>query len=264
MHLRIRTLAFHISWLVILLLLAPTAHAVFNVSWGDSWDGVLLQDIIDGYLSAHFPSSYSPGDINVLTMYEGYVPGGADLDPTPYWEDSSFNGLIVEELAGYRNNNTMGWYEIGSPVIDGFNDGVIFEGSDGAGTSKVITFPTPIRFGFWLDPNGELDSRGAPQPERFYTDRTLNDVGPDGSGTIHPPENGDPQCLIYNASYLYGRPAYILAWEDIDYGLEVSATPTPTTTDNDFNDLVVLIMASSPVPTETNSWGEVKALFSGR
>ncbi len=264
MHLRIRTIGALIALVALGLVMAPPAHAVFDVSWGTSWDGVPLQDVIDDYLSTEFPTTYSPGDIDVLTMYEGYLPGDADLDPVPYWEDSDFSGMIVEELAGYQDNNTMGWYEIGFPEIDGFNDGVIFEGSDGVGTTKVITFDTPIRFGFWLDPNGELDSRGAPQPERFYTDRSLNDIGPDGSGAIHPPENGDPQCLIYNVSYLFGQPAYILAWEDIDSGLEITATAGPNSTDNDFNDLVVLIRAASPVPTESDSWGQVKALFGTR
>ncbi len=263
MHLRHRGLAFLI-FASVLLFSVPLAHAVFDVSWGSSWDGVPLQDVIDNYLLTQFPGTYSPGDIDVLTMYEGYLPGDADLSPVPYWQDSSFHGMIVVEVAGYSNNNIMGWYEISSPVIDGFNDGVIFNGSDGAGATKVINFTAPTKFGFWLDPNGDQDSRGAPQPEKFYTDRSLNDIGPDGSGAIHPPENGDPQCLIYNVSYLFGQPAYILCWEDLDSGLSVSSIPQPNSTDNDYNDLVVLIRASSPVPTESSSWGQVKALFGGR
>lgn len=250
--------------LLLLLSLAPSAHAVFDVAWGSSWDGVPLQDIIDDFLSTQFPGSYNPGDIDVFTNYEGYLPGDADLSPKPYWEDSEFDGLLVQELAGYDDRNTFGWYEIGFPDIDGFNDGVIFDGPASPGATATVTFAAPTQFGFWLNPNGELDSRGAPEPEIFYTDRTLNDIGPDGSGTIHGPENGDPQCLIYNVSYLYGRPAYILAWEDLDYGLEVSGTAGAHYTDNDFNDMVVLILASSPVPTDSSSWGQIKSLYGNR
>jgi hypothetical protein len=262
MHLRVRGLL--IASLLFLLLAAPRAHAVFDVTWGSSWDGVPLQSIVDDFLSTQFPGSSSPGDIDVMVNYEGYLPGDADLSPTPYWQDSAFDGLLVQELAGYEDNNRLGWYEIGSPQIDGFNDGVIFDGPASPGATTTVTFSSPTQFGFWLNPNGDLDSRGAPEPEIFYTDRTLNDIGPDGSGTLHGPENGDPQCLIYNVSYLYGRAAYILAWEDLDYGLEVSMTPGPDYTDNDFNDLVVLILASSPVPTESDSWGRVKSLYGGR
>ncbi len=245
----------------LLALFAVPAHAVFDVPWGTSWDGIALQDVIDNYLSSQFPATYSPGDVDALTMYEGYLAGDADLSPTPYWEDSDFTNLIVKELAGYQWNNTMGWYEIGYPDIDGFNDGVIFTGDEGPGNTQTVSFSSPTRFGFWLNPNGDQDAQGAPEPEKFYTDRTLNDPGPDGSGTLHGPQGGDPQCLIYNVSYLYGRPAYILAWEDLDSGLEINASPEPNYTDNDYNDLVVLILASSPVPTQSQSWGRVKSLF---
>ncbi|HKI82790.1 MAG TPA: hypothetical protein VKA63_00515 [Candidatus Krumholzibacteria bacterium] len=260
---RSRGFALLLSLFLLTLLSAPAA-AVFDVSWGNSWEGVPLQDVIDNFLSSQFPSTYSPGDVNALTMYEGYLPGDADLSPKPYWQDSDFTNLIVTELAGYQWFNTMGWYEIGYPEIDGFNDGVIFTGGEGPGNTKTITFSSPTQFGFWLDPNGDQDAEGAPQPEKFYTDRTLNDVGPDGSGTVHGPEGGDPQCLIYNVSYLYGKPAYILAWEDLDSGLPLAASYAPGYTDNDYNDLVVLILASSPVPTQSSSWGRVKSLFNQR
>jgi hypothetical protein len=56
-------------------------------------------------------------------------------------------------------------------------------------------------------------------------------------------------------------PTYIVAWEDLDYGASITAAYTDTSTDNDFNDLVVEIQAASPVPVENASWGSVKALF---
>jgi hypothetical protein len=114
MHGRARGLLF--TSLFLLLAVSP-AHAVFDVEWGSSWDGVPLQDIIDDFLSAQFPGTYSPGDVDVFTNYEGYLPGDADLSPKPYWEDSQFDGLLVQELAGYRDRNTFGWYEIGFPDI---------------------------------------------------------------------------------------------------------------------------------------------------
>ena len=44
-------------------------------------------------------------------------------------------------------------------------------------------------------------------------------------------------------------------------GAELSTTYDECKTDNDYNDLVVRITASSPVKTETSSWGQVKSLF---
>lgn len=240
--------------------LPGSAVATFTAPFGTSWDGIPLQMVIDDYLTTNVPG-YAAGDVDVMTMYEGYLPGDADLSPAPYWTGEEISTFVVDEIAGFDDQNTMGWYQIGVPEGAGNPGQVILDGSAAPGDGPTVNLPASMDFGFWLDPNGPDASRGAPQGEYFYTARALNDVGPDGSGTLHGPEGGDPQCLIYNVSDLFGGPAYILAWEDNDSGLPISPEALNNTTDNDYNDLVVLIHAFSVVPTESRSWGQVKSLY---
>jgi len=254
-----------ITLATLLVLLLPTgASAAFTAPFGASWDGIPLQQVIDDYLTAQFPGTYTAGDLDVLTMYEGYLAGDADLSPAPYWTGSELSSFVVEEIAGYQDQNTMGWYQIGVPEGAGNASQVVVDGPTGAGSNITVNLPASVDFGFWLDPNGPDDSRGAVQGEYFYTARALNDEGPNGAGTVHDPTGGDPQCLIYNVSDLFGGPAYILAWEDNDSGLEISPVAALETTDNDYNDLVVVIFAYSVVPTDQSSWGKVKAIYQGR
>ena len=226
------------------------------MTFGSSWDNVPLQAVLD--------AEYGPGAIDVATGYEGYLPG--DGDPA-YWLDVALDGLIIREIAGFSGRNTMGWYAedlSGPPVIDGVDDGVVFTGPMGAGTSVAISFPGGLtRFGFYLNPNGTEDGGGnAPEPELFFTNRFYNDLGANGGGSPHAPFDGDPQCLVFNITHLNnGIPTYVLAWEDLDFGGPITPGYTWDSTDNDFQDLVVEIQALSPVPNETSSWGSVKSLF---
>jgi len=123
----------------------------------------------------------------------------------------------------------------------GVDDGIVFDGPSGAGSTVSITFASGVtRFGFYMNPNGAGD----------------------GGGAIHEPHDGDPQCLIYNITHLRGGvPTYVLAWEDLDYGSPVTPTYSWTARDNDFQDLVVEIQAISTVPIEQTTWGGVKALY---
>lgn len=239
------------------ILLFPALASGFVVTWGSSWDNIPLQTVLD--------NEYGPGAINAATDYEGYNPG--DGDPA-YWADLGLDGLIIREIAGFKNNNTMGWYAedlSGAPVIDGVDDGVVFAGPLSQGATVSIVFPGGMtQFGFYLNPNGTQDGGGnAPEPELFFTNRFYNDLGASGSGSPHAPFDGDPQCLVYNITDLKGGvPTFVLAWEDLDYGSPITPGYTWDSTDNDFQDLVVEISAMSPVPEQDTSWGSVKALFS--
>jgi len=240
----------------ILLLAAPAVVSGFPVTFGTSWDNVSLQDILD--------AEYGLGAIDVATGYEGYL--ASDGDPA-YWEDVVFDGLIVREIAGFSNRNILGWHAedlAGPPVIDGIDDGVVFDGPLSSGATATINFSGGLtKFGFYLNPNGTQDGGGhAPEPELFFANRFYNDLGESGGGSPHAPFDGDPQCLVFNITHLNnGIPTYILAWEDLDYGAPITPGYTWTSTDNDFQDLVVEIRAMSPVAIESSSWGNVKALF---
>jgi hypothetical protein len=222
---------------------------------GATWDTTTLQEVLD--------AEYGVGVINADTDYEGALSG--DADPV-YWADMGVDAVLVREIAGNSTSNSLGWYQetlTGPPVIDGVGDGIIFPGPVGAGASAYIAFSSgTTTFGFYLNPAGGASLCNAPEPERFYTNRFYNDLGPDGSGAIHAPYDGDIQCLVYNITDLRGGvPTFVLAWEDYDAGAELSPTYDPCKTDNDYNDMVVEITAYSPVPTETTSWGSMKARF---
>lgn len=243
-------------FLSLAMLISPSLASAFEVTFGNSWDQVPLQQILD--------ARYGPAAINVAADYEGHNAG--DADPA-YWQDIALNGVIVREIAGFSNHNTMGWYAetlSSAPVIDGVDDGVVFSGPLGAGATASIEFPSGLtRFGFYLNPNGTQDGGAyAPEPELFFTNRFYNDSGAGGGGAPHAPFSHDPQCLVFNATHLNGGvPTFVLAWEDLDYGAPITPGYSWFSTDNDFNDLVVEIQALSPVGVESVSWGSVKALF---
>jgi len=217
----------------------------FEVVFGASWDGVSLQEVLD--------AEYGAGVIDAATDYEGYACGDAVV---PYWLDDSVDGWVIREIADAAGRNILGWYaeDFTPPVIDGVDDGVIFDGPAGEGGTTFVGLDGPTRFGLYMNPNGTEDAINAPEPELFFTNRAYNDVGPDGSGAVHAPDGGDPQALIYDITSLRGGvPTYVIAWEDIDSGAEITPTYQVGRTDNDFNDLVVEIQASSPVRAVSSS-----------
>ena len=238
--------------LAVLLLVSP-AHA-FDVVMGVSWDNVSLQSVLD--------AEYGPGAIDVANDYVGANPG--DPDPA-YWEDFGIYGIIIREVAGYSPRNTFGWYEetFSAPVIDGTDDGVIFDGPSGVGASTTVNFPSGVTtFSFYLNPNGTLGANNAPEPELFFVNRFYNDLGTDGSGAIREPFDGDVQCLVYDITHLRnGVPTVVLAWEDLDYSGEITASAYAYATDNDFQDFVVEVSALSPVDLPVSSFSKIKSMY---
>src|SRR6476646_10496453 len=129
--------------------LVTPAQAVspIPVVFGTSWDGPghSLQGIVDAYVG-------SPGAINVQTDFVGAHAG--ELYPW-FWVGNSFPALMITEVAGNANTNTLGWYkETGvAPILDGIDDGIVFTGAQGANANVLVVFPAPMtRFGFFLDP----------------------------------------------------------------------------------------------------------------
>jgi hypothetical protein len=241
------------GYTLVALLLTTPAFA-FTVSFGDSWDGISLQSVLD--------AEYGAGAIDVVNDYIGATAG--DPDPV-YWEDLGIYGIIIREVAGYSPRNTLGWYEetFSPPVIDGTDDGVIFDGPAGVGATTTIVFPDGVTtFNFYLNPNGPLDSINAPEPELFFVNRSYNDLGVNGGGAVHEPSDGDVQCLVFDITHLRnGVPTFVLAWEDLDYSGDITPSSCNHCTDNDYQDLVVEISAMSPVEVPTSSFSRIKAIY---
>ena len=238
------------------LCVAVPSQAAVTVIWGDSWDGPgkSLQSIVDGL--------YGAGQIDVKTDYLGAKAG----EPDPwFWLDNQASALLVKEVAGNADYNQLGWYqEKGSfPVLlnDGLNDGLVFDGPASAGAAAIVNFSKPMtRFGFYLNPNGPRDATNAPEPEKFYTNRTYNDAGPDGSGALHLPSGGDVQALVYDISRFKGANTWLVCFEDLDSG----ANPGPmgrAQSDNDFNDFLFEVKAYGATPVLSLTFGSLKSKY---
>jgi hypothetical protein len=104
-----------------------------------------------------------------------------------------------------------------------------------------------------------LGAINAPEPELFFTNRFYNDLGPDGSGAIHVPYDGDVQALVFDISDYMGPNTWLVCFEDVDSG----ANPGPccSTTDNDFNDFVFEVTAFGATPAQPVSFGALKTKY---
>jgi hypothetical protein len=235
---------------------AVPAQAVVTVVWGESWEGPTKS------LQALVNCRYGTGKINVKTDYLGAKDG----DPDPwFWLGEQLSALRVREVAGYANDSQVGWYqEKGSyPVLrnDGVDDGLLFDGLKGTGATAIVDFSKPMtRFGFYMNPNGPRDATNAPEPEKFYTNRTYNDAGPDGTGALHEPSGGDVQVLVYDISRFKGANTWLVCFEDRDSG----ATPGPlgmAQTDNDFDDFVFEVTAYGATPVQPLTFGALRSKY---
>jgi uncharacterized protein DUF4114 len=222
------------------------------VVFGESWDGPsnTLQSIVD--------LRYGAGRLRCDQDYIGARPD----DPDPfYWVDSRVSAFLVREVAGNASRNVLGWYleplTGPPPVIDGVEDGVVFDGPAGGGGTAIVNMPGErTRFGFYLDPNGPEGITNAPQPEHFFTNRSFNDAGPDGSGALHSPAGGDVQALVFDISAWTEPNTWLVCFEDLDSGAQPG-----TSNDNDFNDLVFEVHAMALTPVVTLSFGALKSRY---
>lgn len=231
---------------------ASPAAAQVPVVFGTTWDGAgnSLQNIVD--------ARYGVGSLVVTNDYIGADAG----DPDPfYWTGLGFDAFLVREVAGYASLNILGWYkETGAaPLIDGTDDGVVFTGPMSAGQTTIINFPGAQPFGFYMNPKGTGSSINAPEPELFFSNRLFNDLGPDGSGAIHAPFDGDVQAIVFDVSSFTEPYTWLVCFEDLDSGADPAPCCTPT--DNDFNDLVFEVKVLGAVPVKAVTFGAVKKLY---
>lgn len=234
--------------------LAGVASAAVPVVFGSSWDAP------SGSLQNIMNAEYGFQNINCTTDYIGAHAG----DPDPfYWTGAGFSTLLIREVAGHRDNNTLGWYleTGGMPTIDGIDDGVVFPGPVSDGFVAVVNLSSSaVPFGFYMNPNGAFGATNAPEPEKFFTNRLWNDIGPNGIGAApHAPFDGDVQAIVFDVSQYRSPNTWLVCFEDLDSG----AVPGPCcgTTDNDFNDLVFEVTVLGPVPVQAATISQIKAMY---
>jgi hypothetical protein len=229
-----------------------SAASPVPIAFGTSWDapGHDLQTILDAYTGA-------PGALDAHTSYIGATAGS--LDPW-FWVGNSIPAMLITEIAGNADLNTVGWYRetFGVPVIDGIDDGVVFTGGESGGASHLITFPAgTTKFGFYLDTHAVVSTPSGTHEQLFFTNRFLNDLGLNGAGATHVPFDGDAQAIVFDVSRWKGANTWLVCFEDTDSGAPVTACCSGT--DNDFNDMVFEVTASGATPAHTLTFGQLKA-----
>ena len=234
------------------IVLVSAAYATVTITCGTSWDGPTktLQKIID--------ARYGAGHVTVEWDYIGIHAG--DIDPW-FWVGNGFSAFMIREVAGNANRNVLCWYEENGtrPVFPG--GGIVFDGPAGAGATTVIAFSKPMmKFGFLLEPNGNLGTINAPPGELFFTNRFYNDIGPNGTGALHAPWDGDEQALVFDVSANTAPNTWLVCFEDLDSGAMPGA-PGASQTDNDYNDLVFEVTALGATPVKTLSFGALKESY---
>ena len=177
-------------------------HNNSSIQYGNSWDSpsVEIEDVL-----ADLDSQF--GDATLMLV------NGIDNE-IEKWLGMGAVSVILEELAGYKNNTTFGWYN----ADNSSETGLIFEGSAGKDAEAVVTFDDPMNFGFYIDPNGISENR-------MYTQHALN-------------TDNDYQVAIFQIMEADNQ--YVLGWEDLDlYG--------GSDGDRDYQDMILRVTIT-PVP----------------
>lgn len=180
-------------------------------SYGNSWDNPSVE--VEAVLASIQQSIYgsATGDIHLNIINYGNASNIVDT-----WTGIGVQSIILEELAGYKNNTTFGWYDANNASISN----QIFKGSDGKGATSTINFSSETDFGFYIDPNGVTGNR-------MYTENAKN-------------THGDFQVVIFEIAEMAN--SYILGWEDLDLNGASGG-------DRDYQDMIVrATVKTAPVP----------------
>jgi len=191
---------------------AGTAHgAPVPIAFGR--DIRKLQDLVN--------RRYGRNHIDVTKDFIG--AHGGDADPW-FWVGDRLGAVRVKTLRRKEGGDVVGWYQEseGQVQIAG-GGGVLFAGSARPHEEALVTLPGfRTRFGFYVDATVSTRGRVTRGPvsttQRFFTNRMLNDCGPNGTGAIHAPFDGDVQALVYDVSRWAGPDTWLVCFEDQDTG----------------------------------------------
>lgn len=144
---------------------------------------------------------------------------GNTVNPVETWFANGAVSVIINEIAGYANSNTFGYYTK-SAQNPSINRTELFSGPEGKGEEEAFTFITPQTFGFYL---------GVPNTKNFYYTESLLNPLLNGSREIH--------AAIFQVD---SSNTYILGFEDLRLACS----------DRDYQDMIVSVTINSvPEPT---------------
>lgn len=142
------------------------------------------------------------------------------------WMGIGATSILLEEVAGYSEANTFGWYDASSATTDEAkaSSELIFDGPvSGISGPAYITFTDPTDFGFYLGRDGDLDGDDSPY---YFTQDSLN-LG------------GYEQALVFEVQGVKNE--YLIAFEDL-------SIPVNGHSDYDYQDLIVRVKIDVPEP----------------
>ena len=171
-----------------------------NSSWDGGQDKINIVDyILSGRLNA--------GD-HTYTLLNGNT-----LNPVETWFANGATSFIINEIAGYKDSNTFGYYTKSAQNTPIKNQ--IFSGPDNSSTpAQPFTLSSAQYFGFYLGVSG-----GGHDYTYYYTEKSLNP-----SNEIH--------AAIFQVD---NSNTYVLGFEDLRL----------TNTDADYQDMIVSVTINS-------------------
>ncbi len=209
-----------------------------------------LQKKLDRFVGA--------GRIQARTDYVGARPG----DPDPWVWVNPGKPMLLTLLDRKSPHARIGWYAegFGVPALDGVDDAVVLDRNAMRGDPQTFRVPASIpRFGFFVALDGV--GTGAPVSGGFttFTNRMWNSPGPNGTGAMHEPYDGDIQMLVYDISRWAGPQTWLVACEASDSGARIGHGPDDS--DNDFTDFLFTVTGVGITPTKGVTFGDLKSRF---
>ena len=278
--------------------------APLQVTFGKRIDR--LQDFVD--------RRYGKNRVDVKKDFIGARTG--EIDPW-FWVGDRIGVVRVRLLKRDTANNTVGWYiEDGAAPGQPGNGGALSFSSGRTRQDAIVALPgMRTRFGFYLNAseateesgdddgdddddlrNGDFGS-GVPASEyatggngnggyppgsmkKYFTNRKLNDCGPEGQGAVHVPYDGDVQALVFDVSRWAGTDTWLVCFEDRDSGAmpdrdvvgvdsddddhgdrDHDERRRSRVSDNDYDDVILEVVAEGATPTRPMTFGALKVLY---
>ncbi len=161
-------------------------------------------------------STQGPGPLNFWANANGTA------DPNFYFVNNTSSSVaaLLIEIAGYRNINIFGWYQVSNPS----NQAVIFNGSASAGAVTTITIPVSD-YGFFIQVGV-----GGPV---YYTQSSLNPSG----------DTSHQHFVVFAQNPSSPAPTFWIGVEDLALGSSTLVNREGNM--GDYNDMVVRI---TPLP----------------
>jgi len=124
-----------------------------------------------------------------------------------------------------------------------------------------VRLPTTVRrFGFYVAREaGGAGIDGDSDGHTYFSNRVLNDAGSTTAKASHAPWDGDVQMLVYDLSRLVAPDTWLVACEYSNTSRTIGVGDGES--DNDYSDILFMVSGVGVTPTQTSTFGRLKALY---